>query len=231
MPVLLLGAALAFTYRSEAKNRGLDEGKSKATLVAESGIEPVLDGRPLTEGLSPTEDTSLHKLVNLTAREGQILRLRLRDLNSKVVFSDDGSGFADAPDDEALDAAKGKTVGLLTHLNTDTNDSGPQGVAAVEVYVPLSNSEGEADRRARVVSPVRPDQRRRQRRAVEPVPQPRARVGRAVRRAVHHLAVRQPRLRRQVAINAFMAEHDTLTNLPEPHAVPPTGRRRCATPH
>src|SRR5581483_11993270 len=53
-----------------------------------------------------------------------------------VVFADDGTGFKGPVEDGVLEAARGKTVSVLTHLNTDANDVGPPGVAAVEVYEP-----------------------------------------------------------------------------------------------
>ena len=214
IPVLLLGVVLGFTYRSEAQDRGLTEGKSKALLLAEVGVEPLLDGRPLSGRLTFNENASLRRLVDLTSKEGQLLRMRLRDLDGKVVFSDDGSGFADAPDDEALDAANGETVGLLTHMNTDTNDSGPKGVAAVEVYVPLENADGEQIGVLESYLPYGPIN-----------DDVNAALSNLYRNLVLGLAALyivlfvislsvSRGLRRQVGINAYMAEHDTLTDLP-----------------
>jgi hypothetical protein len=59
------------------------------------------------------------------------------DLAGAVVFSNDHSGLREKPEDEALDAAHGEIVSRPTHLNDDSNDSGPAGPAAVEVYQPL----------------------------------------------------------------------------------------------
>ena len=84
-----------------------------------------------------TEKSDLGRIVHLAVEQGRILRLRVRDLAGNVVWSDDGSGFGDDPEDEALDAAHGETVARLTHLNADSDDEGPTGVAAVEVYLPL----------------------------------------------------------------------------------------------
>jgi EAL domain-containing protein (putative c-di-GMP-specific phosphodiesterase class I)/GGDEF domain-containing protein len=214
VPVLLLGMALAFTYRTEARDRGLAQGTSKALLLAQAGIEPLLDGRPLSEPLTSQEDTNLHKLVNLTSNEGQVLRLRLRDLSGSVVFSDDGSGFAGAPDDEALDAAKGETVALVTNLNTDTDDSGPKGVPAVEVYVPIKGSDGRPVGVLEAYLPYGPIN--------DDVNAALSSLYRnlvlglaALYIALFFISLSVSRgLRRQVAINGFMAEHDTLTGLP-----------------
>ena len=214
IPVLLLGMALALTYRSEAQDRGLAQGRSKALLLAEAGVEPMLDGRPLSEPLTSTEDTNLHKLVNLTRQDGQVLRIRLRDLGGQVVFSDDGSGFSEPVDDEAIDAARGETVALVTHLNTDANDTGPKGVAAIEVYVPLKDAEGSPVGVLESYLPYGPIN--------DDVNAALSNLYRnlvlglaALYLVIFVISISVSRgLRRQVAINAFMAEHDTLTNLP-----------------
>ena len=138
VPVLLLGLVLSLALGAEARARGLAEGRAAASLIARTAIEPVLDGRPLRQTMSAAELQSLRRLVNRTIGSGDVLRLRLRDLSGEVVFSDDGSGFRDAIEDEALDAARGETVADLTRLNADPNDTGPAGPRVVEVYLPLS---------------------------------------------------------------------------------------------
>ncbi len=137
LPVLLLGVVLAASYRAEANRRGLAEGESEAALVAHTAVEPLLAGRQLAGGLSPAERSALDRLVK-NSPSGTILRLRVRDLSGRVVFSGDGSGLNDKPDDEAVDAGRGEVVTLLTRLNADGNDNGPRGVEAVEAYRALA---------------------------------------------------------------------------------------------
>jgi diguanylate cyclase (GGDEF)-like protein len=213
--VAALGFALAASYRTEARQRGVAEGRSEAILVAETAIEPILDGRPLGDHLSQTETSQLDRLAARSVRSHNVLRLRLRDLSGNVVFSDDGSGFGDKPEDEALDAARGAIVARLTHLNDDSNDKGPIGPAAVEVYVPLEAGE-----------PVR-------RVGVMEVYLPYAPINVDVTAGLHELyrdlsmglvalylilfalSVSLSRgLRQQLTRNKFLAEHDLLTDLP-----------------
>ena len=136
VPVLALGFALAIGLGNAAQQRGLAEGTSEARLVAQTAVEPLLDNRMIAT-LSVREREELRSLVKTAVRRGNILRLRVRDLAGTVVFSNDRSGRRGKPEDEALDAARGETLSLLTHLNADSNDSGPKGPAAVEVYEPL----------------------------------------------------------------------------------------------
>jgi diguanylate cyclase (GGDEF)-like protein len=215
VPVLLLGVVLAAAIRGEAARRGLAEGRSEAILVAQTAVEPELDARPLSPHLSPSEQARLGRLVSTVVREHQVLRLRLRDLAGRVVFSEDGSGFSERADDEALDAAHGRIVARLTHLNTDSNDDGATGVPAVEIYQPLVV--GDPSHRVGVLELYLPY----------------APISRDVTAGLHMLYLDlalglavlyivlfaislsvSRGLRRQVALNAFLAEHDTLTELP-----------------
>jgi diguanylate cyclase (GGDEF)-like protein len=210
-----LGIALAFSYRSEARQRGVAEGRSEAILVAKTAVEPILDSRPLTSHLSPDESRDLDRLVTRAVRAHNVLRLRLRDLTGHVVFSDDGSGAKARPEDEAIEAAHGEVVAQLTHLNADADDKGPIGPEAVEVYVPLSA--GSPARRVGVLE----------------VYLPYAPISADVTSGLHELyrdlalglvalylilfalSVSLSRgLRLQLTRNKFMAEHDLLTDLP-----------------
>lgn len=213
--VLGLGLVLGISFRSDANQRALAQGRSEATLIAQTAVEPQLDGRPLSAGISTAGRASLQRLVNRAVREGDVLRLRLRDLAGRVVFSDDGSGIGAKPEDEALAAGRGAQVARLTHLNADRNDHGHRGVASVETYLPLSA--GTTARRVGVLE----------------IYLPYAPIARDVSAGLHRLyldlalgltalylllfaiTVSVSRgLRREVAISAFLAHHDTLTELP-----------------
>ncbi len=215
LPVLVLGGVLAVTFRSEENSRGLAQGQSEATLIAQTAIEPLLDGRPLRAGLSPRERAGMERLVHRAVAERHVLRLRLRDLTGRVVFSDDGTGFNSRPDDDALDAAGGQPVAHITKLNADLDDDANLGARSVEVYLPLS-----AGMRSRPVG-------------VLEIYLPYAPIANDVNGGFHHLyvnlavgllvlylvllgiAVSVSRgLRREAAINAFLAHHDALTELP-----------------
>ena len=215
VPVVILGIVLAGNLRTDANRRGLAEGRSEAILVARTAVEPLLDGRPLGLGVSSDERKLFRRLTTAAIGQGRLLRLRVRDLAGNVVFSDDGSGFHDRPEDQALGAASGQTIAHLTRLNSDTNDTGRKGVESVEIYLPLRA--GVPARRVGVLEMYLPY----------------APIAREVTAGLHQLyldlgvglalvylallaiTVSMSRgLRREVKRNAFLAEHDTLTELP-----------------
>ena len=215
VPVLILGIVLAVSFRSESDRRGVAEGLSEARLVAQTAVEPILQGHLLSAGLSAGEQRELHRLAGRAVKQRDVLRLRVRDLAGHVVFSDDGSGFAERPEGEALKAARGRAVARLTRLNSDANDTGATGVKSVEVYLPLIAG-----------TPLR-------RVGVLEIYVPYAPISRDVTAGLHTLYLElavglttlylvlfvitasvSHGLRRGARLNAFLAEHDTLTDLP-----------------
>ncbi|MCU1379163.1 MAG: diguanylate cyclase/phosphodiesterase [Acidimicrobiales bacterium] len=214
VPVLVLGLVLAATYRSEARRRGLAAGRAEAALVARTAVEPLLDGTPLGSGLSDEEQSHMGQLTTRALRDGDLLRLRLRSLTGRVVFAEEADQVGLPGTHESLDAAEGRVVAKLTHLETDQLSS-VASPAAVEVYLPLVA--GEPARRVGVLEIYLP---------YAPI---NADVSAGLQSLYKSLAAGllllwlalfaisasvSRRLRREVAVNAFLAEHDALTSLP-----------------
>jgi diguanylate cyclase (GGDEF)-like protein len=161
----------------------------------------------------------MDRLVATAVHSHDVLRLRLRDLAGDVIYSDDGSGLhsdADESDaDEIHEAAHGQAVAEITRLNADSDDTGPLGPPAVEVYLPLyAGASRHLVGVLEVYLPYTPIQRD---------------VDAGINSLYRNLGVGLSvlylllvgisftvggRLRRQVKINAYMAEHDALTDLP-----------------
>jgi diguanylate cyclase (GGDEF)-like protein len=150
IPVIALGFILAGSFRREALQRGLSEGRSEASLIATTAVRPLLNGRPLSAGLTSAETRRLQLLVRGSIGRS-ILRLRLRDDTGHIVFSDDGAGDFGPPDDDAIEAAHGHVVADLTRLNADALDAevtsdaplGDLGPRSIEIYVPLRSDQSD----------------------------------------------------------------------------------------
>src|SRR4051812_22846289 len=141
VPVLLLGACLLALTHRQATIRGLSEGASEANIVARSSVAPELGDRPVSDGLTPAETTALRRMASSSARSGDVLRLRVRDLAGRVVFSPDGNGLGTI-DDDALEAVEGSTVSQLTWLDADEHpDEATRGPRVIEAYTPLRSAQ------------------------------------------------------------------------------------------
>jgi diguanylate cyclase (GGDEF)-like protein len=215
IPVLALGIGLALAIRSSATHRGLSEGRLEATLIAQTAVEPEFGSRPLGQGLSPRERSTMERLVRGAVAGHHVLRVRLRDLAGNVVFSDDASARADDDDEEALEAARGTTVAHLTRLNSDDDDEEDLGPASVEVYLPLTA--GQPARRIGVLElylPYAPIAAEVQT-ELNVLYMALALGLAALFMALFFITLSVTRrLRQQVASNAFQARHDVLTELP-----------------
>ena len=213
VPVLLLGVIVLRLLNAQGDAGGIAEGRAKADLIAHTSIAPLLDGSDLRAGLGSGEQLQLHRTVGLAVRDRELLRLRLRDLDGKVVFSNDTS--AGGADDEALDAARGNTVAGLTWLNSDSNDRGPRGARVVEIYQPLNSTQ--SGHRIGVLeiylpyAPIAADISHGQRTVALTL------SGGLILVWLCLLAVSASvtaRLRRQATLSAFLASHDALTAIP-----------------
>jgi diguanylate cyclase (GGDEF)-like protein len=213
--VLALGLTLSASYQREAERRGVAAGRDQAALLGQTLIEPLLDDRDLRSGLTPAERAAIGAATARARANDNIVRIRVRDLDGRVVFSDDGSGFSDEPDEEAVEVAHGEVIAELTHLNSDTNDTGPVGTHVVEVYRPLTA--GPAHELVGVLEVYLP---------YDPIS---ADIAAGTRTLYRDLVVglvllygvlaflclaSTRRLRQHAARNAYLAEHDQLTGLP-----------------
>ena len=210
--VSAMGLVLAHAYRDEAARRGLAAGASEAALVATTAVQPLLDGSSLSAG---PDLATLPRLAAITQAADGVARLRIRDLDGRVVYSSDGSGLSGVADDEILQALHGATLVSLTRLNSDENDVGPVGPEVVEVYRPLLAGAGHVQVGVLEIylpyAPIEHD--------IDEG------LGDLYRDLVVGLCVlyvviavlllaTTGRLRQQAAANAYLAEHDTLTGLP-----------------
>ena len=221
MGVLLLGLALAVSYRAEATRRGLAQGRSEAVLMAQTAIEPRLNGLAIFSGLSSAETNDMNRVVDTAVRTGSVLRLRLRDLAGNIVYANDNGKIVKQTTNngtdlgEILGASRGVVFAKISRLNADSNDSGAKGPLAVEVYVPLRA--GDPRHLVGVMEVYLP---------YAPI---QADVEAGINGLYRNLAIGLAllygllvaisfavgtRLRRQIRVNQYLADFDALTGLP-----------------
>jgi diguanylate cyclase (GGDEF)-like protein len=97
VPVVVLGIVLDQSYRDEAHLQGVARGQEQAAVIEEMAVSPALSGEDLSVGLSDGERERLSAATDLAVYQGSVLRLRLRDFEGRVVFSDDGRSDSAVP--------------------------------------------------------------------------------------------------------------------------------------
>ena len=148
VPVALLGAVLVNDYRVGGLERGRDQGRAQAAVIAEMAIAPALVGHDLAQGLTDVERARLRAATDRSIYSGSVSHLRLRTFDGGVPFSDDDLALGALPvSDPAFRAAvAGRTdvriVGgrrstssirvLLPVISASTG----QAIAVLEIYLP-----------------------------------------------------------------------------------------------
>jgi diguanylate cyclase len=140
--VLVLGFVLARNDEHTGKALGLDQGRDQAAVIEQTAIAPAVGTADLAAGLNPDELANVRQATDLAIFSGSVRRLRLRSFNGNVVFSDDGSGGADAvpaTDPAFLSAADGRASVAVVR---DPSDRSAKVIRILEPIVP--NSSGQA---------------------------------------------------------------------------------------
>ena len=124
VPVAALGLVLVHDYRVGGLERGRDQGRAQAAVIAEMAVTPALSGLDLSAGLDPGERTRLRTATDLSVYSGSVSHLRLRTFAGDVAFSDDDNvaGIVPATDPAFRSAASGGTdVRIVGSLGSETD--------------------------------------------------------------------------------------------------------------
>jgi len=152
VPVVLLGAVLVRGAQREALESGLEQGRAQAAVIEEMAIAPALTGADLDHHLTATERQRLQDATDLAIFNGSVIRLRLRGLRGRVVFSDDGStagalatahhafraaavGRTDVAIVQDPDSASGQVIRVLQPVVAKATG---QSTGVLELYLPYS---------------------------------------------------------------------------------------------
>jgi len=85
IPVLVLGGALVWHFRTEATSRALNEAAAQAQVVAETAVQPLLDGQQLTKPVSQAERDGLNQQLKRSVSENGVSVRLLPILNGDAV--------------------------------------------------------------------------------------------------------------------------------------------------
>jgi len=157
LPVVALGVMLDQTYRQQAQEQGIAQGRAQAAVIEEMAVSPALSGDDLAEGLTAGELRRLSDATDLAVFKGSVLRLRLRDFDGRVVFSDDGktdeavlatsTSFQRAAvgrtSAEVVSSASGRSVRVLRPVVASASG---RSTGVLELYLPYDDIAAAVDK-------------------------------------------------------------------------------------
>ncbi len=131
VPVVALGVVLGHVLNADVQQRYLETARSSATLIAQVGIQPLLNQQEVTNGLSPSEIGQVNDKLQGAALSNEVDRIKVWNRAGTIVYSDNPALIGKTlPIDDDLGNAL--TTGQSPENAGDTL-SGP----LIQVYVPL----------------------------------------------------------------------------------------------
>ncbi len=129
IPVVWIGLMLSHRFAAEVDAAALRVGELQSRVIAESAIEPFLQGQPLSVGLTREERDMFALSTGSLLGQDRVLLVRLFDLNGRVVFDaarPDSTAGSSIGDTGVQIAA---TRGLVSTLTTVDDLAGGQTAA------------------------------------------------------------------------------------------------------
>jgi diguanylate cyclase (GGDEF)-like protein len=213
----VLGAVLGFSSAQQIRDRAMENARQAAVVSSRLAIQPHLDERALHLGLSDEQRAALDASVQTGQLNGFVARIKVWNTRGVVVYSDSPElvGRAFVKSDDLAEALEGHVASEISHAAAAENRQ-EQGLGdLLEVYVPITLSEGHAPAGAfELYLPYAPIAKEIRHDVLERLALLAAGLAllwlclfRIVRGASR-------RLRQQAAENEHMAMHDALTGLP-----------------
>jgi signal transduction histidine kinase len=139
VPVVALGAVLAHVLNSDVQQRYLETTRSSATLIAQVGIQPLLNAQQVAAGLSPAEITQIDDKLQGAAVSQEVDRIKVWNRDGRIVYSDNAAlvGKVYPIDADLHEALEGRSSASVTNGHDAENSGDTLSGPLIQVYVPL----------------------------------------------------------------------------------------------
>ena len=84
MPVVALGAVLGHVLNSDVQQRYLETTRSGATIIAQVGIQPLLNAQQVAGGLSPAEIAQMDDKLQGAAVSQEVDRIKVWNRDGRI---------------------------------------------------------------------------------------------------------------------------------------------------
>jgi signal transduction histidine kinase len=134
-----LGAVLAHVLNADVQQRYLESARSSATLIAQVGIQPLLNAEQMAGGMSPTDIIQIDSKLQGAAVNQQVRRIKVWNRSGTIIYSDNHAliGKTLPIDDDLGKALSGQPSASITNGQSGENSGDNLYGTLVQVYVPL----------------------------------------------------------------------------------------------
>src|SRR5205814_676428 len=139
VPVVALGAVLGYQLNAGVQQQHLDSARTNAVLLAQVGIQPLLDAGMLRAGFSEPETAEIDQRLQGAALSKEVRRLKIWSRNGTVLYSDNHAliGRSFEIEDDLQEALEGHASAGITDGHAPENAGDDLQGPLIEVYVPL----------------------------------------------------------------------------------------------
>jgi len=139
VPVVALGVVLAHVLNADVQQRYLETARSSATLIAQVGIQPLLNEQQVATGLSSSEIAQVNDKLQGAELSNEVDRIKVWNRAGTIVYSDNPAlvGKTLPIDDDLGNALAGTSSASLTTGQSPENAGDTLSGPLIQVYVPL----------------------------------------------------------------------------------------------
>jgi signal transduction histidine kinase len=139
VPVVALGAVLAHELNADVQQRYLEATRSSAELIAQVGIQPLLNAQEVARGLTPAEVAQVDVRLQGAAVNQEVQRIKVWNPAGTIVYSDNRAliGKTVPIDDDLAAALAGHSSASITDGRGTENAGDDLTGPLVQAYVPM----------------------------------------------------------------------------------------------
>ena len=139
VPVVALGAAIAQELNADIQGRYLATGRTSATLIAQTGIQPLLNEQELAGGLTKDQIDEINQRLQGASLSDEVRRIKVWNRAGTVIYSDNPAliGRTFAIDADLKEALEGNASASVTDGHDEENSGDNLPGPLIQVYAPL----------------------------------------------------------------------------------------------
>ncbi len=130
---------MAYELNLDVQQRSLATARSSATIIAQVGIQPLLDSQQVLNGLSPADVAQINEKLQGAAVSQEVRRIKVWNRKGVIVYSDNPAliGRTLRIDDDLQNALAGHASASITDGHDEENSGDNLQGPLVQAYVPL----------------------------------------------------------------------------------------------